>query len=130
MKAKTKVVTVKERVKDLKTKNYELMVVLKPLLPDDIRRALHKDLLDQVALAKGEVLDVDVWGKRYLAYDIKGHNEGYYINYTFSAQGNGIAEMKRKLGLKPEILRFMIVEMEHPELIGKGIKKKEIEAEI
>jgi small subunit ribosomal protein S6 len=74
----------------------------------------------------GEILDVDVWGKRYLAYKIKGHNEGYYIVYNFKVSPDKVAEIKRQMQLKQEILRFMIVEVEDTGKIGKGIKKKEI----
>ncbi len=35
--------------------------------------------------------------------------------------------MKRVLQLKQEILRFMIIEVDNVDVIGKGIKKKEIE---
>lgn len=114
-----------DRVK--KIKNYEMMVALKPLLPDDIRKSLHKEFVDMIEKDGGEVLDVDVWGKRYLAYKIGGHNEGYYIVYDFKVSPGMVNEMKRLLQLKQEILRFMVVEVDHPEEIGKRIKKKEIE---
>lgn len=110
-----------------KMKTYELMVALKPLLPDDLRKVIHKELVGMINKDGGEVLDVDVWGKRYLAYKIQGHNEGYYIVYDFKQISSNINEMKRVLQLKQEILRFMIVEVEDTEKIGKGIKKKEIE---
>ncbi len=114
----------KESVK--KIRNYEMMVVLKPLLPDDLRKSIHKEFVNMME-KEGEVLDVDVWGKRYLAYKIAGHNEGYYIVYDFKSSPDVINEMKRVLQLRQEILRFMIVEVEHPEEIGTRIKKKEIE---
>jgi small subunit ribosomal protein S6 len=114
-----------ERAKNLK--NYEMMVALKPLLPDDVRKLLHKEIVELVEKDKGEVLDVDVWGKRYLSFKINGHNEGYYIVYNFKAYPSVIAEMRRLMELKQEILRFMIVEVDYPEQIGKRIKKKEIE---
>jgi len=110
-----------------KMKTYELMVALKPLLPDDLRKVIHKELVGMINKDGGEVLDVDVWGKRYLAYKIQGHNEGYYIVYDFKQISSNINEMKRVLQLKQEILRFMIVEVDDTEKIGKGIKKKEIE---
>ena len=103
-----------------------MMVALKPLLPDDLRKELHKEFVDMVQQDGGEILDVDVWGKRYLAYKIKGHNEGYYIIYNFKVSPDKIAEIKRQMQLKQEILRFMIVEVEDTGKIGKGIKKKEI----
>lgn len=114
----------KESVK--KMRNYEMMVVLKPLLPDDLRKSIHKEFVSMIE-KNGEVLDVDVWGKRYLAYKIQGHNEGYYIVYDFKSSPDVINEMKRILQLRQEILRFMIVEVDHPEEIGTRIKKKEIE---
>ena len=103
-----------------------MMVALKPLLPDDLRKELHKEFVNMVQQDGGEILDVDVWGKRYLAYKIKGHNEGYYIIYNFKVSPDKIAEIKRQMQLKQEILRFMIVEVEDTGKIGKGIKKKEI----
>jgi small subunit ribosomal protein S6 len=114
----------KESVK--KIRNYEMMVVLKPLLPDDLRKGIHKEFVAMME-KNGEVLDVDVWGKRYLAYKIAGHNEGYYIVYDFKSSPEVINEMKRVLQLRQEILRFIIVEVDHPEEIGTRIKKKEIE---
>lgn len=112
-------------VKNLK--NYELMVVLKPLLPDDFRKEIHKEFVNMIKDSGGDVLDVDVWGKRYLSYKIKGHNEGYYIVYEFEADPDNIPEMNRKLQLKQEILRFIVVKLEKGEETKKSIKKKEIE---
>ena len=85
------------------------------------------DFVDLVKGMGGEVLDVDVWGKRYLAYKINGHNEGYYIIYTFTVAPSKISEIRRQMELKQEVLRYMVVEVEDVEEIGKRIKKKEIE---
>ena len=108
-------------------KNYEVVVALKPLLPDDLRKEIHKEFVDLVKKNGGDLIDVDVWGKRYLAYNIKGHNEGYYIVYDFKAFPKDIAEIRRQMQLKQEILRFMITEVEDVGTIGKSIKKKELE---
>ena len=114
-----------KKAKELK--NYEMIMALKPLLPDDLRKEIHKEFVDIIKKDKGELLDVDVWGKRYLAYKINGHNEGYYIVYDFKVLPESIAEIKRQMQLKQEILRFMIVGMEDVSAIGKSIKKKELE---
>jgi small subunit ribosomal protein S6 len=107
-------------------KVYELMIALKPLLPDEVRKDIHKEFVNLVESKKGEILDVDVWGKRYLSFKIAGHNEGYYIVYNFNIAPEHIEEIKRQLQLKQEILRSMIIEVEYPEEIGTQIKKKEI----
>ncbi|MCB9790622.1 30S ribosomal protein S6 [Candidatus Nomurabacteria bacterium] len=110
-----------------KSEKYEIMVALKPLLPDDVRKSMHKEVIDLVKDQKGEVDDVDVWGKRYLAYEIEGHNEGYYILYQASIPAVSIAEIKRQLGLKQEILRFMIIRVDDPAELKKKLKKKDIQ---
>ena len=110
-----------------KINNYEMALALKPLLPDDVRKAIPKDFVDLVKGMGGDVLDVDVWGKRYLAYKINGHNEGYYIIYTFTVAPSKISEIRRQMELKQEVLRYMVVEVDDVEEIGKRIKKKEIE---
>ncbi len=105
--------------------NYELVVVLKPLLPDDVRKAIHKNISSMINDKGGEVTDVDVWGKKYLAYPIAGHTEGYYMVYSFSLDSSEIGELKRVLKLKPELLRSMVVKLEK-DRVKKRIKKKEI----
>ncbi len=115
-------------VKETKKLNgYEMAVVLKPLLPDDVRKSMHKEFVDMISKNGGEVLDVDVWGKRYLSYKIKGHNEGYYIIYTFKVSAKEILELKRQMELRQEVLRYMVVTIDDVTLAGKRIKKKEIE---
>lgn len=106
---------------------YELMAILKPLLPDDVRKAIHKNIVKTVTDMGGSVKDVDVWGKRYLAYRVKGHTEGYYILYSFEVPSLKVEELKRLLGLKPEIIRFMIIKLDKSAEIGKNLKKKQIE---
>ena len=108
-------------------RNYEMMIILKPLLPDDVRKAVHKSIVDLVKELGGEVKDVDAWGKRYLAYEIKGHKEGYYIVYIFSLEADNLKELKRKLNLNTEVLRFLIVKVDNPEERIRTIKKKTLD---
>ena len=110
--------------KNEKKRVYELIIALKPLLPDELRKEIHQEFVDLVESNEGEVLDVDVWGKRYIAYEIDGQSEAYYILYNYEISPEHIAEIKRKLQLKQEILRYMVVEVEYPEEIGSRIKKK------
>lgn len=108
---------------------YELLVILKPLLPDDVRKAIHKGISKTITDMKGEVKDVDVWGKRYLAYKIKGHNEGYYIVYLIDLPSDQVEEFSRQLRLKQEVIRFLVTKLDKNFEVGTGLKKKQIELE-
>jgi small subunit ribosomal protein S6 len=108
-------------------KNYEMMAILKPLLPDDVRKSVHKGIVELVGELGGTVLDVDAWGKRYLAYKIKGHKEGYYLVYLFTLESENVKEMKRKMRLNPEVIRSLIITVDDPESRIRSIKKKELD---
>jgi len=107
--------------------DYEMMVIMKPLLPDDIRNKIHKTITDLVSELGGRVVDVDVWGKRFLAYKIKQHNEGYYIVYLFKLPRKNINELRRKLQFNSEIIRFLVIKVDNLDERIRKIKKKEID---
>ena len=110
--------------RDVKLKTYELMVALKPLLPDDLRKSIHKEFMELMSKDKGEVLDVDVWGKRYLSYKIKGHNEGYYIIYTFKVSPKEILELKRQMELKKSSAELTAMQMRLLRKRLRGISRR------
>lgn len=94
------------------TKKYELMVILKPLLPEDIRAVIQKKLEKHVKDAKGSVSAIDVWGKRHLAYPIKKHEEGYYIVYQLTLEPEKVDKFQKELKLMNDILRFLLINLE------------------
>lgn len=92
--------------------NYELMVILKPLLPEDIRSGIQKRIEKYVKEAKGEIANTDVWGKRHLAYPIKKHDEGYYIVYKLSLGADFSDKFQGELKLMNDILRFILIKQD------------------
>lgn len=86
-----------------------MMVILKPLLPEDIRAGIQKKLDSLVKKAKGSVLSQDVWGKRHLAYPINNHEEGYYIVYDLELDPAHIKEFQAELKLMNDILRSLLI---------------------
>jgi small subunit ribosomal protein S6 len=92
-----------------KAKNYELMVILKPNLPENVRNSAIEKIQSILASTDATVTATDNWGKRYLAYPIMKHNEGYYMVYDFESTSNKTAELNKSLNLVNQVLRFIIV---------------------
>jgi len=88
---------------------YESMVILKPLLPEDIRAGIQSKLDSLLKKFKGKIISQDNWGKRHLAYPIKKHEEGYYIVYQLDVVPSHIDELKKEFKLMNDILRFLII---------------------
>ena len=57
----------------------------------------------------GNLIHLDVWGKRRLAYPIKKRSEGYYAVYVFECDPSFVAQVNQALRVIEAILRHMIV---------------------
>lgn len=89
--------------------NYELMVIIKPLLPEDIKSKVLKKIEKLVKAADGKINDIDVWGKRHLAYKIKSHEEGYYIVLDLDLNQDKVKEFEHDLKLESDVLRYLLI---------------------
>ncbi len=57
----------------------------------------------------GEVVAVDHWGNRQLAYPIRGSKTGYYVVAQVNAEATSLVEFERILKLDDELLRYLLV---------------------
>ena len=57
----------------------------------------------------GNLIHLDVWGKRRLAYPIQKRSEGYYAIYVFECDPSFVAQVNQALRVIEAILRHMIV---------------------
>ena len=64
-------------------------------------------LSEQVASLGAEVIKMENWGKRRLAYDIRKQREGTYAVLEVSAEPSTIKEFERQLRLNENVLRFL-----------------------
>ena len=85
------------------------MMIIKPLLPDNVRKNVQDKIGSLVTTAGGKIVGKEVWGKRYLAYPIKRHAEGYYTIYQLELPAEKIKGIKREFGLLGEILRYQLI---------------------
>lgn len=85
---------------------YELMFILAPELEEAERRSIIEKVKGEI---KGEVLEVEEWEKRKLAYKIKHREEGYYVVILFRAGGDTLKELDQFLKLQEGVLRHIII---------------------
>lgn len=88
---------------------YELMVILKPLLPDNVRKDVQKSIADLIKKHGGEIVEKEVWGKKYLSYPIQGQKEGYYIVYQITHSPKKLPEIKPELDSNGEVMRYLFL---------------------
>ncbi len=91
---------------------YELAVVVKPNLDEEALKAEFDSVKELIERFGGTVEKVDDWGKRRLAYEIQKVNEGFYSFFTFSSENNTPNEIEKRMRIKENILRYLIVRQE------------------
>ncbi|MGL5695120.1 MAG: 30S ribosomal protein S6 [Peptostreptococcaceae bacterium] len=89
-------------------KNYELVYVVKPNAAEEAREAVMNKVKEVVATA-GEIVNVDVWGNKKLAYPIAKFNEGHYVLVNFKCAVDVPKEIDRNLKINENVIRHMIV---------------------
>ncbi|MFL5779006.1 MAG: 30S ribosomal protein S6 [Chloroflexota bacterium] len=95
-------------------RRYELMLVLRPDVPDDRSQAVIDRTTRQVVTSGGQIVKVAPWGRRRLAYPIDRHREGSYHIVMFEAPAEALAEVERSLLITEEVLRHLVTRVERP----------------
>ena len=90
-------------------RQYELMVILDPELDDRTIQPTLEKFLNVVTKDGGTVDNLDVWGRRRLAYEIKKKPEGIYAVANFTAEPATAKELDRQLGLNESVLRTKLL---------------------
>jgi small subunit ribosomal protein S6 len=95
-------------------RRYELMLVLRPDVPDDRSQAVIDRTTRQIVASGGQIVKVAPWGRRRLAYAIDRHREGSYHIILFEAPSDAIVELERGLLITEELLRHLVTRVERP----------------
>ena len=94
------------------TYQYELMVILQPEI-DERQVAPNLDkFLKVITNDGGTIENIDIWGRRRLAYEIQKKNEGIYAVVNFTATSESTLELDRQLKLSEAVLRSKVLRAE------------------
>lgn len=92
--------------------NYESVLIARQDLGASQINTLVSDLSEVIKKEGGEVVKVDNWGLKNLAYRIKKNRKGYYVLLNIVAPANAVAEYERLVRLNEDIIRYMTVRVE------------------
>lgn len=92
--------------------NYESVLIARQDLGTSQVSNIVSDLSDVIKKEGGEVVRVDNWGLKNLAYRIKKNRKGHYVVMNIAAPANAIAEFERIMRFNEDIIRYMTVKVE------------------
>jgi small subunit ribosomal protein S6 len=94
------------------THQYELMVILDPEIDERTVAPSLDKFLNVIRNDGGTIDNVDVWGRRRLAYEINKKSEGIYAVVNFTANSSATIELDRQLKLSEAVMRTKVLRAE------------------
>lgn len=91
---------------------YELAMVVNAKIEDEERAAVVEKAKNYVTRYGGTITEVEEWGKKRLAYEIRKMREGFYYFIQFEADTTAPAEIERHMRIMDNVLRYLVVKKE------------------
>ncbi len=112
------------------TNTYEFTYIINAAISDDQIKQLVQRVNKYVEENGGEILEVDEWGTRRLAYPINKKRNGYYVNMYFRAPGTLIGRLERALEIEDNMLRYLTLRLDAKMLRHFEGRQRETAAEV
>jgi len=102
---------------------YEMVYILRPTMSDEeIEKGIEK-VNSYVERYGGEVLKIDRWGRRQLAYPINDYDKGYYVlEYIRTTKHDFVRNMENFFRINEDVIRFLTFRLKPSEV--KELKEK------
>ncbi|QQR83921.1 30S ribosomal protein S6 [Candidatus Peregrinibacteria bacterium] len=90
---------------------YELMLALKPSLRETEVKKKIKEFEEIIESGGGVITVNDYWGKRPLAYRMKGNDEALFCVMNFTLPTHFVKELDHSLRIEKELLRYLVIKL-------------------
>lgn len=90
------------------TRDYELGFILNPEVNEEQTRAILERIEQIATNYGGQIMRVNQWGRRRLAYPIQHHRDGFYVFIDMVLTPETVSELDRTLKVSEEVLRHLI----------------------
>ncbi|MBQ6342657.1 MAG: 30S ribosomal protein S6 [Anaerolineaceae bacterium] len=89
-------------------RKYEVIFIAHPDLDEENLNAIVEKVKGWIAEDKGEVVSVDNWGKKRMAYRIRKQRDGQYVLITANMEPASVKNLSQNMRYVESIMRSMI----------------------
>lgn len=89
-------------------RDYELGFILNPEVNEEQTRAILERIEQIVSNYGGQIMRVNQWGRRRLAYPIERNRDGFYVFIDMVLTPETVSELDRTLKVSEEVIRHLI----------------------
>ena len=91
---------------------YEALFIVTPSFDEGGVAEVSEAVKELVEANDGQVLFVDLWGRRRLAYPVQGHGDGYYVLMVFNGDSELLDRINNHFRITEPIIRHLVVTFE------------------
>ena len=107
-------------------RTYETVIIIDAHQAEEVIEGLIEKIKKIITDNGGSILDVNRWGKRRLAYEIKKKQHGYYVYFLYEIDKKEFPkELEHSMRMTEELLRYLVLQIDKKVLEYKLNKKKE-----
>ena len=93
-------------------RTYETIFIAHPDLVEEEVKALIDKVKGIIENLNGQLIKVEEWGRKKLAYKLKKSTKGYYVLIRFSGNGEILVEIERNLRLSDGVLKYQSIRLD------------------
>ncbi|MEW6041025.1 MAG: 30S ribosomal protein S6 [Elusimicrobiota bacterium] len=90
-------------------KTYECIIICGKNVPAEKVTQITEKIKSIITGSQGEVILVNPWGKRRLAFPISGNTEGDYVQIDFKIPPDSVAKIENYLKITEDVIRHLII---------------------
>ena len=92
-------------------RKYETIFILDPDLEEEQTQPVIEKIKGIITQTNGEILKVEDWGKRKLAYEVKKKSKGHYFLIHFLGTPALLSELERNFRVMDAVIKFQSVRL-------------------
>ena len=96
----------------MRKRTYESVVIINAALEDEQVEATISRMQETITTHGGELIELDKWGRKRLAYPIKKAKSGYYVVIRFNATTDLVATLERNYRLDENVIRYLTIQLD------------------
>jgi len=109
------------------SREYETIYIVQPSVAADKLRNINDRVRKIIQDDTGQLIAVENWGKRKLAYEIRKQFKGIYLYWRYLGGSELVAEIERNLRMLDDVIRYQTVKVD--EDVNPDARPGEVEEE-
>jgi small subunit ribosomal protein S6 len=106
-------------------KNYETVFILNPVLSEDQAKDTVEKFVKVLTKAKAEVINVEKWGLKRMAYPIQNKSTGFYNLIEFATTSSDLVNtLETEFRRDESVMRFLTTVLDKHAIVYNARRRK------